>query len=252
MNIVETHRVCYFVIAFITTFLISCNRPQNNQIVENNTSKAPKSAGFSDNYTLYEHKLIDFGLVDVKTLDSSIAIHLVYATPYNFLGRTLYHDISHAFVIPEMGEKLKKAQKLLKSIRPDLSLLIYDAARPTSIQNEMWNLVKGTSNTSYVANPENGRGMHNYGAAVDITLMDCTGHPLPMGSEYDYFGKEARIDDEANLLSSGRITQRELENRKLLRRVMTESGFVTCISEWWHFNHIPSARAKQELKVIDF
>ena len=44
----------------------------------------------------------------------------------------------------------------------------------------------------------------------------------------------------------------ELENRKLLRRVMTESGFITCISEWWHFNHIPSIRAKSELKIIDF
>ena len=43
-----------------------------------------------------------------------------------------------------------------------------------------------------------------------------------------------------------------IDSKILLRRVMTESGFVTCVSEWWHFNHIPSIRAKEELKIIDF
>jgi D-alanyl-D-alanine dipeptidase len=199
-----------------------------------------------------EIKLMDFGLVDISKVDSTIGVQLVYATPDNFLGHVLYHDINHAFMIPTMAQKLSKAQQRLKDIRPDLSLLIYDAARPLSVQREMWDAVKGTPNVSFVANPAKGRGMHNYGAAVDITLMDSTGRPLPMGSEHDYFGPEARIDHEGELLANGLITKEELANRKLLRRVMTESGFVTCISEWWHFNHIPSARAKQELKIIDF
>ena len=203
-------------------------------------------------YTEMELKLINFGLQDIAEVDSTIGVQLVYATPDNFLGHVLYPDIHHAFVIPAMAQKLVRAQQRLKAIRPDLSLLIYDAARPLSVQREMWESVKGTPNVSFVANPAKGRGMHNYGAAVDITLMDSTGAPLPMGSKHDYFGPEARIDHEAELVANGLITQQELNNRKLLRRVMTESGFVTCISEWWHFNHIPSARAKQELKIIDF
>ena len=205
----------------------------------------------SPKYTEMELKLIDFGLVDVAEVDSTIGVFMVYATPDNFLGHVLYPDIHHAFAIPAMAEKLAKAQQRLKSIRPDLSLLIYDAARPLSVQREMWESVKGTPNVSFVANPAKGRGMHNYGAAVDITLMDSAGEPLPMGSKHDYFGPEARIDHEDSLLANGLITSQELENRKLLRRVMTESGFITCISEWWHFNHIPSIRAKQELKIID-
>lgn len=203
-------------------------------------------------YTDFENKLMDFGLVDIAEVDSTIGVRMVYATPDNFLGHVLYHDLNHAFMIPAMAQKLAKAQQRLKAIRPDLSLLIYDAARPLSIQREMWDAVKGTANVSFVANPAKGRGMHNYGAAVDITIMDSTGLPLPMGSAHDYFGPEARIDHETELVTNGLITKEEFENRRLLRRVMTESGFITCISEWWHFNHIPSVRAKSELKIIDF
>ena len=205
-----------------------------------------------EKYTEMEQKLLDFGLVDIDEVDSTIGVELVYATPDNFLGHVLYPEIHHAFAIPAMADKLVKAQKRLKSIRPGLSLLVYDAARPLSVQREMWESVKGTPNISFVANPAKGRGMHNYGAAVDITIMDSTGTPLPMGSKHDYFGPEARIDHEDELVANGLITAQELENRKLLRRVMTESGFITCVSEWWHFNHIPSIRAKEELKIIDF
>ena len=214
-------------------------------ILENQQPETPK-------YTEMEQKLLDFGLVDIAEVDSTIGVELVYATPDNFLGHVLYPEIHHAFAIPEMAEKLVKAQQRLKAIDPDLSLLIYDAARPLCVQREMWESVKGTPNISFVANPAKGRGMHNYGAAVDITIMDSKGTPLPMGSKHDYFGPEARIDHEDELVANGLITTQELENRKLLRRVMTESGFITCISEWWHFNHIPSIRAKEELRIIDF
>ena len=43
--------------------------------------------------------------------------------------------------------------KLLKSIRPDLNLIVYDAARPVSIQQEMWDSVEGTDMEDFVANP---------------------------------------------------------------------------------------------------
>ena len=236
---------------FMCTYSCHSALKDGNNTSEIATDTTEVSQPESPKYTEMELKLIDFGLVDVAEVDSTIGVFMVYATPDNFLGHVLYLDIHHAFAIPAMAEKLAKAQQRLKSIRPDLSLLIYDAARPISVQREMWESVKGTPNVSFVANPAKGRGMHNYGAAVDITLMDSAGEPLPMGSKHDYFGPEARIDHEDSLLANGLITSQELENRKLLRRVMTESGFITCISEWWHFNHISSIRAKQELKIID-
>lgn len=199
-----------------------------------------------------EARLRAMGLVDIAEMDSSIAVHLVYATPYNFLGKQLYYDLNKAFMLPEMAEKVLKAQQALKKIRPDLNLLIYDATRPVSVQHEMWNMVKGTNMMPYVSNPNKGHGMHNYGAAVDVTLMDCTGRPLPMGSEYDYFGEEAHTTNEQQLLQDSRITKRELENRLLLRKVMTEAGLHTIQSEWWHFNLTTSETERQKLQLIDF
>lgn len=84
------------------------------------------------------------GLVDIHDLDSAFAVHLVYATPYNFTGRVLYADLHKAFLLPELAERLVKANRRLRSIRPDLNLLIYDAARPLAVQRTMWNMVKGT------------------------------------------------------------------------------------------------------------
>jgi D-alanyl-D-alanine dipeptidase len=191
------------------------------------------------------------GLVDVSTLDEGIAVQLVYATPYNFLGKTLYKELTRAYLQPDAAQKLLAAYKALKQQRPDLTLLVYDAARPVSIQHEMWNLVKGTAWEYYVANPANDGGMHNRGVAVDLTLMDCTGQPLPMGTPFDYFGPEANTDDEAQLVKTGRITPRELGNRRLLRDVMTAAGFRTVRSEWWHFNACTAEEARQQYPLIE-
>ena len=210
------------------------------------------TSGVENTDTPTEARLRAMGLVDIAEMDSSIAVHLVYATPYNFLGKQLYHDLNKAFMLPEMAEKVLKAQQALKKIRPDLNLLIYDASRPVSVQYEMWDMVKGTSMMPYVSNPNKGHGMHNYGAAVDVTLMDCTGRPLPMGSEYDYFGEEANTNNEQQLLAEGRITKRELENRLLLRKVMTGAGLHIIQSEWWHFNLTASEAERQKLQLIDF
>lgn len=201
--------------------------------------------------TPIESSMRAMGLVDITEVDSAIAVHLVYATPYNFMGCRLYNGLNKAFMLPELAQKLSDARKLLKSIRPDLNFIVYDAARPISIQHDMWNMVKDTDMRDFVADPTVGQGMHNYGAAVDLTLMDCTGHPLPMGSEYDYFGDEARTNIEQQLLEEGRITKRELENRLLLRRVMTEVGLLVFESEWWHFNLMTPEEAQRKLKVVE-
>jgi D-alanyl-D-alanine dipeptidase len=191
------------------------------------------------------------GLVDVTSLDEGIVVQLVYATPYNFLGKVLYKDLSRAYLQPDVAQKLLNAYKSLKAIRPDLTLVVYDAARPVGIQHEMWNMVKGTAWDYYVANPTKGGGMHNFGAAVDLSLMDGTGQALPMGTPYDYFGHEAHTDMENELVKTGRITPRELENRLLLRKVMTGAGFRTVKSEWWHFNACTLEEARKQYKLIE-
>lgn len=73
-----------------------------------------------------------------------------------------------------------------------------------SVQQKMWNVVKGTSKYIYVSNPARGGGLHNYGLAVDISILDEAGNPLPMGTEVDHLGPEAHITNEAALVQSGK------------------------------------------------
>ena len=198
-----------------------------------------------------EKQLEQLGLQNVAEQIPGIEVYMVYATPYNFMGRVLYNDLDEAYLVPEAVEKLRKANDLLRKKRMDLHLVVYDAARPRSIQEQMWKVVENTDLQSFVANPyKRGGGPHNYGIAVDVTLVDCTGHPIPMGSEYDYFGDRSRTDIEQQLLEKGEITRREFENRRLLRVIMVEAGWRVDPAEWWHFNAMPLAEASQRLQVI--
>ena len=201
-------------------------------------------------YTATEQRLLALGFVDVQTLEPTIHVHLVYATADNFLGRVLYTDIRRAFLLPAMAKKVVAAQQALHQERPDLDLIILDATRPLSVQYQMFHVVAGTPQNRYVANPKKGPGMHNYGAAVDVTLVDREGNFLPMGSDFDQFGSESHIDNESQLLAAGKITQEEYDNRHLLRRVMRQQGLLPLTSEWWHFSLMSRERARRELKAI--
>ena len=191
------------------------------------------------------------GYVNVATAVPDINISLMYARADNFTGRILYKDLREAYLHPRAAKALSKAQQLLKAKRPDLSLKIYDAARPMHIQQQMWNVVKGTAQQNYVSNPRNGGGLHNYGMAVDITLCDAaTGDTIPMGTLVDHLGAAAHTDAEADLVRRRVITRQALENRRLLREVMHGAGFTVLRTEWWHFNLITRAEARRTLKPI--
>lgn len=191
------------------------------------------------------------GMVDVLTVDPSLKVSLMYTRADNFTGRILYKDLHTAYLHPEAARALKKAQAELKRRHPDLSLKVYDAARPMSVQQEMYNVVRGTSKAIYVSNPRNGGGLHNYGLAVDVTLChEASGDTLPMGSVIDHLGKLAHVKDETTLLQEGKLSRQAVENRRLLREVMAAGGFKVLSTEWWHFNFKSRATARKYYKVI--
>ena len=72
------------------------------------------------------------GFVDVRSMDSTIRVSLMYARADNFTGRVLYTDLHEAYLHPKAARALAKAQKILKTSHPELSLKVYDAARCTS------------------------------------------------------------------------------------------------------------------------
>ncbi|MDR1878194.1 MAG: M15 family metallopeptidase [Bacteroidales bacterium] len=189
------------------------------------------------------------GLVEVRSQDISIRVVLPYASNDNFTGQVLYESSQYAYLQPEAAVMLAKASQLLQKQHPNYRLLVLDAARPLSVQQKMWNIVKGTPLNIYVANPKK-TGLHNYGAAVDITIVNDMGVALDMGTPYDFFGEEAQPAKEEQMLKEGKLTQQQLDNRKLLRDVMNKSGFLTYNREWWHFNACTLLKAKSKYKVI--
>lgn len=190
------------------------------------------------------------GLINVAELDSSIVVKLMYTQADNFTGEVLYDELTEAYLHPDAAYALLEAQKALKQLHPSYSLIIYDAARPMSVQKKMWEVVKGTSKFRYVSNPNRGGGLHNYGLAVDISIQDSLGRPLPMGTKVDHLGIEAHITQENELVRMGKITESERQNRILLRKVMKQAGFRALPSEWWHFNKCSRDEAKRKYKLI--
>lgn len=196
------------------------------------------TAGFAQTENSSAQLMKEKGLINIQSLDHSILVDLMYAKADNFVGRVLYKDLKEAFLQPEAANALIKAQKLLQTIHPSYRLIVYDATRPMSIQQEMWDTVKGTPSENYVSDPANKGGTHNYGFAVDVSIYDTLRKDtIPMGVKVDHLFSESNIDKEDQLVLSGKISAEAKSNRELLRYVMTQSGYHTLRSEFWHFNY---------------
>ena len=187
--------------------------------------------------------LDSLGYINVAEQDASILVDLMYARDDNFTGKQLYNDLREAYLHRDAIAPLIKAQQLLHETHPDYDIIIFDAARPMHIQQKMWDTVKGTKQQNYVSNPAHGGGLHNYGLAVDISIVNAQGDTIPMGTKVDHLGREAHIDYTA-------ISSEALQNRLLLIQIMRQAGFRSLPSEWWHFNLVSRNVARERYKVI--
>jgi zinc D-Ala-D-Ala dipeptidase len=202
--------------------------------------------------SLLERQFIDAGLVDIQTIDSSIVVDLKYSTCDNFLCSDMYGELSKCYLQPDVAQKLKRAQEILRSVFPYYSLVIFDGVRPRSIQLKMWDTmdIAASERSKFVSNPRNG-SLHNFGAAVDLSIMDENGILMDMGTPYDYFGELAYPREELRMLDEGKLTYKQFLNRKILRDVMLQAGFMNITTEWWHFNSCSRNEAFLKYKIIE-
>ena len=126
-----------------------------------------------DTISAFETYLISYGLTNLSEIDKSIQVDLKYASKDNFVGIPLYGDIQHAYLQQEVGLMLKEAQQYLKEYDSTLSIIVYDATRPHSVQQVMWDSCKMPfeDKTKFLSNPKNS-SVHNYRAAVDVSIFD--------------------------------------------------------------------------------
>lgn len=187
----------------------------------------------------------------VETPESSgLAIDLRYATTNNFVGKNMYGKFNRAYLHRLAADKLAKAEQNLRRDHPRYRLVIFDALRPRSVQYLLWEQVKGTDKQTYVANPAGG-SIHNFGFAVDISVLDENGRELDMGTPYDDFTPLSQPQLEEKHLKEGRLTEAQIRNRRILRKAMEEAGFIQLPVEWWHYDALPKSEVRSRYKIVE-
>jgi len=162
-------------------------------------------------------------LVLIDSEDDRFVYDIRYATANNFMETVLY-DCQRCLLRPEVAEALKKAGSFF--LEKGYRIKIFDCYRPYSVQKAMWEKVP---NAAYVANPYDKGSVHNRGAAIDLTLVKVDGSAVDMGTDYDYFGKEAHVDNKG-------LPEEVLTNRSMLIAGMKLYGFSVIRTEWWHYS----------------
>jgi zinc D-Ala-D-Ala dipeptidase len=197
-------------------------------------------------------KVLPEGLVDVQQINAAIQIDLKYTTTDNFLRERLYTSLQKAYLQKDVALRLSEVQKELSRQYPGYQLLIYDAVRPVSVQEKMWQALDSLpikERIKFVSNPKN-LSLHNMGAAVDLTILDANGEALDMGAGFDDIRKIAYPCLEDSFLKVGQLTPLQVQNRKILRNAMQAQGFRQLPTEWWHFNACSREEAKRKYKVL--
>ena len=165
----------------------------------------------------------------LNTRVPQVMIELKYAGLDNFMKQALYNSAHTTYLRKEAVVALAKVQQAL--LEKGLGLKIWDAYRPYSVTEKMWEPVK---DERYAANPKYGSG-HNRGAAVDLTIIDmATRKELNMGTAFDHFSDTAHVSFKG-------LPADVLANRRLLQSLMEANGFKVLDTEWWHF-YLPDAK----------
>lgn len=167
-------------------------------------------------------KISDTTFVNLESYSKEFIYDMKYATKDNFLKAKVY-ECSECYLRLKTVNDLIKAN--YKAIKKGYRIKLFDCYRPADIQKKMWKIFP---NAKYVANPSKG-SIHNRGGALDLTLVDKNGKELDMGTPFDFFGIEAAH-------AYNKLTDIQLSNRKLLKRIMQSSNFNAIKSEWWHYN----------------
>lgn len=195
-------------------------------------------------------------LINPKDLIPDIVIDLKYSTSdHKFLnlpeGDILlpkFYTANECLLLSKAVYMLKTAQDSLRNIREfdgkqypnGIGIKIWDGYRPRTVQYLFWEIYP---NPIYIANPENG-SKHNRGGAVDLTLIDlATGIEFNMPTLFDDFSEKASHS------YTDYLSTEVLNNRALLKSIMTEvAGMLIYDPEWWHYE-IPEA---SNYPLLDF
>ena len=164
-----------------------------------------------------------------------------YAGEDNFVGEPVDgYCVNRVVGTKELAEALMRAQETAR--QAGCRLLLWDAYRPQRAVDHFIRFCAapetGKTREKHYPNVDKAqlipmgyiaeRSGHSRGSTIDLTLTDGDGNPLDMGGIFDFM-------DERSHHGCPHITQRQAENRMLLRSIMLGCGFADYKNEWWHY-----------------
>lgn len=186
------------------------------------------------------------GFVILSEYVPDIIEEVRYHTTYNFIGDKIDgYDDPIILVVIEAALALQKANEEAKKL--GYAFKVYDAYRPQTAVDHFVRWAKDINDTRMkeIFYPETkkeelfekgfiaSKSGHTRGSSIDLTLFNLkTGKEVDMGGVFDNFG------DVSHSSYTEGLTEEQINNRKLLHKIMTENGFKGINSEWWHFNLI--------------
>ena len=183
------------------------------------------------------------GFVLVSEAVPDVILEIRYHSTFNFVGeRVDGYEEPVAILTCEAADALKKASDAAMAL--GYRLKVYDAFRPQRAVDHFVRWAEDASaqemkpyfypevdksrlfDEGYIAR----RSGHSRGSTVDATLTDMlTGVDADMGGAFDYFGRRSHPGCTEGL------TEKQIQNRMLLQKLMVEAGFRPLDTEWWHF-----------------
>lgn len=172
-----------------------------------------------------------------------VILDIRYYSSFNFVGTRIdgYQE-PVAILTTQAAKALKKVNAQAKKL--GYRLKIFDCYRPVSAVEHFlrWSKDKDDIAMKEYFYPElnkedlfsqgfvASKSSHSRGSTIDLTLFDMSSQQdLDMGGTFDYFGKKSWAENIED------ITSKQAQNRKLLRKLMLDNGFIPLKEEWWHF-----------------
>ncbi|MCF0166973.1 MAG: M15 family metallopeptidase [Bacteroidales bacterium] len=179
-----------------------------------------------------------------------VILEIRYYSNYNFVGRRIDgYERPVAMLTHEAASALKSACR--QAMELGYTFKVFDAYRPQCAVDVFVEWAADEADTltrsyfypylsksrlipgGYIAT----KSGHTRGSTVDLTLFElASGKEVDMGAPFDWFGEESSpaypVGGKPGLKP---LTEEQHRMRMLLRKIMTDNGFRSITSEWWHF-----------------